>query len=480
MDNTIHTSSVIVLVDDEPEILFSSTAILRRSGLDNLHTLEDSRKLLPLLAEQEVAVIVLDLWMPHVSGQELLEEIVSNYPQVPVIVMTAASEIETAVACMKAGAFDYLVKPVEMSRYISSIKRALEMNSLRRENSSLRESLLTGQLKNEDAFVCFITQESRMKAIFGYLDAVAETDQPVLVTGETGVGKERLVKALHRLSGRKGDLIAVNVAGLDDIMFSDTLFGHKKGAYTGAEQAREGMIARAAGGTLFLDEIGDLSLTSQVKLLRLLQEGEYYPLGSDVIRRSDARIVVATNQNLHQFMAEGKFRKDLYFRLSAHQVSVPPLRERKKDIPLLLDHFLAEAATTFNKRVPAYPPELVSYLSGYQFPGNIRELRAMAYDAMARHEHGRLSMSVFRNQIGHQATFEECSPATNEFDWLQGLSGRFPTLKDAENYLIGEALARGKGNQGAAASLLGISRQALNQRLARMHAGKRGGEESSD
>ncbi|WP_298273187.1 sigma-54 dependent transcriptional regulator [Geobacter sp.] len=474
MDQKNHASSAIVLVDDEPEILFSSAAILRRAGLDNLHTLEDSRKLLPLLAEQEVAVIVLDLWMPHVSGQELLEEVVSNYPQVPVIVMTAASEIETAVACMKAGAFDYLVKPVEMSRFISCIRRALEMSSLRRENSSLRESLLTGRLKCEDAFSDLITQDSRMKAIFGYLDAVAETGQPVLIAGETGVGKERLVRALHRLSGRKGDLVAVNVAGLDDIMFSDTLFGHKKGAYTGAEQAREGMIAKAAGGTLFLDEIGDLNLASQVKLLRLLQEGEYYPLGSDVIRRSDARIVVATNQNLRQFMAEGKFRKDLYFRLSAHQVDVPPLRERKKDIPLLLDHFLAEAAATFNKKKPAVPPELVSYLSVYHFPGNIRELRAMAYDAMARHERGVLSMSVFRNQIGHQAHFEESSPATPEFNWPKGPSGRFPTLKEAENYLIEEALARAKGNQGAAASFLGISRQALNQRLARMHADKSG------
>jgi DNA-binding NtrC family response regulator len=472
MDRKSHISPVIVLVDDEPEILFSSAAILRRAGLDNLHTLEDSRKLLPLLAEQEVAVIVLDLRMPHFSGQELLEEVVANYPQVPVIVMTAASEIETAVACIKAGAFDYLVKPVEISLFLSCIRRALEMNSLRHENSLLRESMLAGQLKCEDAFSGIITQESRMKAIFGYLEAVAETGQPVLIAGETGVGKERLVRALHRLSGRTGDMVAVNVAGLDDMMFSDTLFGHKKGAYTGADQARDGMIAKAAGGTLFLDEIGDLNLTSQVKLLRLLQEGEYYPLGSDVIRRSDARIVVATNQNLRHFMAEGKFRKDLYFRLSAHQVDVPPLRERKTDIPLLFDHFLAEAAAIFNKRKPALPAELFSYLALYHFPGNIRELRAMIFDAMARHKRGVLSMSVFRNQIGRHATSLECSPATLKFNWPNGLSGRFPTLKEAENYLIDEALARAKGNQGAAASFLGVSRQALNQRLARMHADK--------
>lgn len=475
MDQKSHSSSVIVLVDDEPEILFSSAAILRRAGLENLHTLEDNRKLLPLLAEQEVAVIVQDLWMPHLSGQELLEEVVSNYPQVPVIVMTAASEIETAVACMKAGAFDYLVKPVEVSRFISCIRRALEVNSLRRENWSLRESLLTGRLKCEDAFSGINTQDSRMKAIFGYLEAVAETCQPVLITGETGVGKEMLVRALHNLSGRTGDLVAVNVAGLDDMMFSDTLFGHKKGAYTGAEQARDGMIAKAAGGTLFLDEIGDLNLASQVKLLRLLQEGEYYPLGSDVIRRSDARIVVATNQNLRYFMAEGKFRKDLYFRLSAHQVDVPPLRERKNDIPLLLDHFLAEAATTFNKRKPAFPPELVSCLAVYHFPGNIRELRAMIFDAMACHERGVMSMSAFRNVIGQHDALVERSPATLEFKWPKGLSGRFPTLKEAENYLIEEALALANGNQGAAASFLGISRQALNQRLARKHADKGGG-----
>jgi len=174
-------------------------------------------------------------------------------------------------------------------------------------------------------------------------------------------------------------------------------------------------------------------------------------------------------------MAEGKFRKDLYFRLSAHQVDVPPLRARKKDLPLLFDHFLTEAAATFLKRKPALPPELYSYLAAYHFPGNIRELRSMIFDAMARHKRGVLSMSVFRNQIGQHATSVECSPETFEFYWPNGLSGRLPTLKEAENHLIVEALARAKGNQGAAASFLGISRQALNQRLARMHADRVGG-----
>jgi DNA-binding NtrC family response regulator len=470
-------SPPIVLVDDEPEILATSAAILRRAGLDDVLTLGDSRELLPLLAAKEVSVVVLDLRMPHLSGEQLLEDVVANYPQVPVILMTASSDIETAVECIKAGAFDYLVKPVEISLFISRIRRALELNALRRENRSLRESMLTGQLKCEDAFADIVTRESRMKAIFSYMEAVAETGQPVLVAGETGVGKERLVRALHRLSGRTGDMVAVNVAGLDDMMFSDALFGHRKGAYTGAEQTRDGMIAKAAGGTLFLDEIGDLNLTSQVKLLRLLQEGEYYPLGSDAIRRSDARIVVATNQNLRQFMAEGKFRKDLYFRLSAHQIDLPPLRERRKDIPLLLDHFLGEAAATFNKPKPAIPTELLSYLAGYHFPGNIRELRAMVFDAMVRHKRGVLSMSVFRNQIGQHSAAVESSPAAVEFPWPDG-AGRFPTLKEGEKYLIEKALERARGNQGAAASSLGISRQALNQRLARMHADRGRGEPS--
>jgi DNA-binding NtrC family response regulator len=459
---------LIILVDDEPAILFSSSVLLRTAGLTNVRTMDDSRQLLPFLAVEEAGVIVLDLQMPHISGKELLQEITCTYPQVPVIIVTAANELDTAVACMKTGAFDYLVKPVETDRFVASVRKALEMNAMRREVASLRECLLTGRLRNEQAFAAITTRNARMKAIFGYLEGIAPTDQPVLITGETGVGKELIARAVHDLSGRTGQYVALNIGGLDDLMFSDTLFGHKKGAFTGADLAREGMIARASGGTLFLDEIGDLNPPSQVKLLRLLQEGEYYPLGFDIASLSGARIVVATNCDLPALVNAGKFRKDLYYRLCAHQVRIPPLRERAEDVPLLLESFLAEAAQSLHRQQPSYPPELLSYLGAYHFPGNVRELRAMVYNAMATHKGGVLSMAAFRESIGKDAPLPgRDSGIPHEAEQCLNLAGRFPTLKEAEECLISEALMRSGGNQGAAAGLLGISRQALNKRLLR-------------
>ena len=322
-----------------------------------------------MLAETDAGVIVLDLQMPHISGKELLGEIGDTYPNVPVIIVTAANELDTAVECMKKGAFDYLVKPIEAERFVACIRKALEMNALHREIHLLRENLLSGRVQNEAAFAAFTTRNAAMKGLFGYLEAVGPTDQPVLITGETGVGKELVARALHELSGRSGAFVAVNSAGLDDLVFADTLFGHKKGAFTGADQVREGMITRAAGGTLFLDEIGDLSPASQIKLLRLLQEGEFYPLGGDTPLMNRARIVVATNCGLEEMIAAGSFRKDLYYRLCAHKVLIPPLRKRAEDIPLLLETFLGEAAASLQKKKPALSSRTALLPGKLSFPG---------------------------------------------------------------------------------------------------------------
>jgi len=300
------------------------------------------------------------------------------------------------------------------------------------------------------------------------VEVIAASRQPVLIYGETGVGKELVARAVHDLSGCKGEFVAINVAGLDDNMFSDTLFGHKKGAYTGADQAREGLIARAERGTLFLDEIGDLSDMSQVKLLRLLQEREYYPVGSDLARKSDARLIMATNRDLQKRIAEGKFRNDLYYRLCTHQINIPPLRERIDDIPRLLDHILAKAAASLNKKKPAPPPELAVLLSLYTFPGNVRELESMVFDAVARHGSGVLSMESFRGVLGderrkHPRT--EAPPRPDEENPLTGIFGHFPKIDEVENYMIDEAMQLAKGVQGIAAKLLGMGRQTLNKRL---------------
>ena len=208
-----------------------------------------------------------------------------------------------------------------------------------------------------------------------------------------------IAKAVHLLSNRKGEFVPVNVAGLDENVFTDTLFGHKKGAFTGADRARIGLVEQASGGTLFLDEIGDLSADLQVKLLRLLQEGEYFPLGSDVTKRSDARVVVATNQELQTLQESGKFRKDLYYRLCAHHVHIPPLRERREDLPLLAEHFLEKSSEALGKKKPTPPKELFILLSSYHFPGNIRELKSMIWDAVSYHKIGKLSLDAFKTHI---------------------------------------------------------------------------------
>jgi DNA-binding NtrC family response regulator len=307
-----------------------------------------------------------------------------------------------------------------------------------------------------------------MYAIFRYLEAICFSPQAVLITGETGTGKELVAKALHRLSERPGELVAVNVAGLDDTLFSDTLFGHTKGAYTGADRAREGLITTAADGTLFLDEIGDLSTSSQVKLLRLLQDGTYYPLGADRPRQSMARVIVAANCDVTELMAERKFRKDLYFRLRTHHLHLPPLRQRRDDIPLLVNHFIERAARVLGKPVPAVPHSLYALLHSYDFPGNVRELEALVFDAVARYQGSTLSLQSIKDAIGNQPAAISSELSDEYAAALTRLfPDRLPTLYEAAEALMREALSRANGNQGIAAGMLGITRQALNKRLSR-------------
>jgi DNA-binding NtrC family response regulator len=459
----------VLVVDDEPSILRSASVLLRRSGITHVLTLEDSRAVLPLLAEQEVGVVLLDLTMPHLSGQKLLEHMSADHPDTAVIVLTATNDLDTAVQCMQAGAIDYLVKPVEPNRLVSSVRRALELRVLRAEVLSLKDCLLTNTLPQREAFAEIITQSKSMMAIFRYVEAIAHSPQPVLITGETGTGKELIARALYRLAAPRGAFVAVNVAGLDDTMFSDTLFGHTKSAFTGADQLREGLITQAAEGVLFLDEIGDLTAVSQVKLLRLLQEGTYYPLGADRPQQSRARIVVATNHEVAQRVSAGLFRKDLYYRLRAHHIELPPLRARREDLPLLINHFLEKAAQALHKPTPTPPLALYSLLQTYAFPGNVRELEGMILDAVARHRGGLLSLQSLKAVIaaGPPAS-EDGPPLAISLAALTTLfPDRLPTLQEAQEALMAEALRRADGNQGLAAGMLGLSRQALNKRLKR-------------
>jgi DNA-binding NtrC family response regulator len=462
-----HPRLPVMLVDDEVQALDSFELALRSGNVNNLLRCPDSRDVMPLLAEQEVEVMLLDLRMPHLTGEELLPKITRDFPHVPIIVITGADDVETAVKCMRAGAFDYIVKPVERSRLVASVKTALELRELQRQNQLLRAHVLSDQLADPEPFVEIITTSKMMRSIFQYTEAIAHSPQPVLITGETGVGKELVARAIHKVSGRQGSFIAINVAGLDDNVFADTLFGHRKGAFTGADQSRNGMVEQADNGTLFLDEIGDLSPASQVKILRFLQDGEFFPLGSDVAKRSNTRVVVATNQELESLQDSGKFRKDLYYRLRIHHIHIPPLRERKEDLPLLLDHFLEKASNALGKKKPTPPAELITLLGVYHFPGNIRELESVVFDAVSKHVSGKLSMEVFKSYtVKQQPALKAESKGLPSDDSPQvSFSEKLPTLKQAEELLIAEAMKRSAGNQAIAAMHLGISRQALNRRL---------------
>jgi DNA-binding NtrC family response regulator len=456
----------IVVIDDEPHILLAVDTTLRMSGLNHVVTCDDSREALAILQTKGASVVLLDLNMPHLNGRELMPRILETFPDLPIIVITGTIDVETAVQSMKAGAFDYIVKPVDESRLVTAIHQALRFGELRRENVALRQHLLDGSLKHPEAFEAIVTHSPRMIALFQYMESIASSAQPVLIRGETGVGKELAARAIHRLSGRKGKFVPVNVAGLDDNVFSDTLFGHVRGAFTGADTPRKGLIEQAAGGTLFLDEIGDLNHGAQVKLLRLLQEHEYMPLGSDLTQRSDARVMASTHADLWSLKQQNKFRNDLHYRLRTHRVMIPPLRERKEDLPLLCDHFLNQAADAMGKPKPDLAPELPGMLESYDYPGNVRELQAMLFDALAQHRTGRLGSGAFRVHMQRTRAAQSAGPEhTAPSSGAMAFGESLPTIRQATRLLIEEALRRTGNNQSQAAQLLGVTQQALSKRL---------------
>jgi len=463
MKDTLYPHFGVLLVDDESAFIRSLSLVLeRRGGINHLYQTCDSREVMTLIEQNPIELVLLDLNMPHLSGDVLLKQIVEKHPQVGVIIISGMNQIETAVNCLRLGAYDYFIKTTEENRLLEGIKRAIHMQEMRHENEAMRKRFLSDTLEDPQVFESIITQDKKLRSIFQYLESVSSSRQSVMISGESGVGKELIAKAVHKLSRRSGKMVSVNVAGIDDNVFADTLFGHSRGAFTGADKKRIGMVETAADGTLFLDEIGDLSDGSQTKLLRLLQEGEYYPLGSDKPKRSRARIVAATHQDLKSKVEKGHFRKDLFFRLCIHHVEVPPLRERKDDIPLLFNHFLAQAAIEMNKPIPSYPKELPVWLSVHSFPGNIRELQALIYDAVGQHKSHTLSMGVFRRVIDcdqHNAEAEECNKA------LFDVNKPLPTLQQVNEWLIRAAMVRSQGNQSLASRMLGISQPALSKRL---------------
>ncbi|MCE5263401.1 MAG: sigma-54 dependent transcriptional regulator [Deltaproteobacteria bacterium] len=468
MKRNLYPSFSILLVDDElPWLRSLSMALSGEGGITNTIQCQDSRQVMEILGRQNVGLVLLDLTMPYISGEELLARISETFPSVLVIVITGLNQVDGAVRCMKAGAFDYYVKTTEKDRIVTGILHAVRIIELQRESREVSSRLLSDRLENPEAFADIVAVSQKMFSIFQYVEAIAVSRQPVLVTGESGVGKELIAQALHRASLRDQAMICINIAGLDDNMFSDTLFGHARGAFTGAEEMRRGLVEQAGDGTLFLDEIGNLSPGSQVKLLRLLQDGEYYPVGSDRLMRSKARIVAATNQDLFEKQQLGQFRKDLFYRLQTHHIVVPPLRERREDIPPLLGHFVEQVAQELGREKPEIPKQIPSLLSQYDFPGNVRELKSIVYDAMSRNR-GALSGDAFRTILSGRQAVESAPFSDTDRDALlkaflsvQGL----PTYAEMEEILTDAALRRAEGNQTLAARMLGISQPGLSKRL---------------
>lgn len=457
----------IVLVDDEPSELEAYSFLLASMGVEKITTIADSRQALQELQKVAAPIVFLDLNMPHLSGQDVLRDIKKERPQVPVIILTANSEVETAVECLKLGAHDYLVKPISLSTFGSALRNALEIGSLRNELMSLK-GIPFGSRPSHAAFAKIVTQNPRMLEIFQYIEAIAESGQPTLILGETGSGKELLARAIHDVSGVPGEFVAVDVSGLDDTLFSDTLFGHARGAYTGADKTRSGLLEKAGNGSVFLDEIGDLSEVSQVKLLRLLQEGVYYPLGADEPKRCQARVIAATNRDLQKLAGQaGGFRMDLYYRLSTHLIKVPPLRDRQEDLPLLVMHLVEEAAARMKRPVPALSRDAMQLLLRHPFYGNIRELKSYLFDAVARCEDGEISGRLIAGRIGEISAVRQ--PGELSRNPLETLFGQFPTLDQLVDYAIDYALAMTANNQSQAARLLGLSKQALHKRLKKKH-----------
>ncbi len=463
----LNTQSII-LVDDETVILDLMKMTLQAAGHVYVQTFQNCREALDCISSSYCDVVILDIMMKEMSGVDVLKQIKEKAPDVCVIMATGVNEVNTAVECMKAGAFDYIVKPLEPERLLTSVANAIKMRTMGREYEALTERMLSDTLKKPDVFKPILSCNEKMFTIFKYIEAVAPTPHPVLVTGETGTGKELIATAIHNCSGLGGKFVAVNVAGLDDAMFSDTLFGHCKGAFTGADSSRQGLIESAAGGTLFLDEIGDLNAQSQVKLLRLIQQSEFYPVGCDTPKKCTARIITATCRDIEQLLSTDKMRKDLFYRLRTHTIHLPPLRERKDDLALLVSTFIDAASLEQNKIRPTIPQELITLLSTWHFPGNVRELEGMIRDAITQHDDHILSLTSFKDHIGFGNNKSSAMPQETQEQFRVVFPEKLPTLDQIDDLLVIEAMQRSNGNQSIACRLLGITRQSLGYRLKKL------------
>ncbi|MGL1903387.1 MAG: sigma-54 dependent transcriptional regulator [Fibrobacterales bacterium] len=434
----------ILLVDDEAGFLETAVLTLQSYGFSQVDTLVDSRDVIAFLRTNPVDIVSLDLTMPYISGEELLQQISDEFPHISVIIISGIMDVETVITCMRLGAKDYIMKPLDDKRLSTTIANIAGEHQLRDENRLIQNKVLSSVVENGSAFNEIVTGSPLMQNLFSYAEAIAVSPLPVLITGDTGTGKELMARALHKVRHPDAPFVACNVAGIDDSVFSDTLFGHVKGGFTGADSNREGVIEQANGGTLFLDEIGELSPESQVKLLRLLQEDEYQPIGADRLKRSKAWVVLATNRDLESLP---QFRKDLYYRLAAHRLHVPPLSERVEDIPPLIQHFIRKYDKTIqDEQLVTLSREVERDVLDKPLNGNIRELEGIVANRVISGN----GAYIFTPGGGEQSN-----------DSVAFNFSAFPTMSEIRVTAVREAIDYCNGNKTSAARLLGVSKQTV-------------------
>ena len=450
----------ILIVDDDDLILRSFSLAIMRAGLPEPAMLSDPGGVLDLLRRHDFRLVLLDQIMPNIDGLELLRQIKKEFPEVECLMITALNDLPLAVKAVRWGAYDYLVKPVDEYKLVTEVKNALERYELRYALSLHSRTASFSELQHPGAFAKVLAEDPAMARVFQQVEAVAPSDYNVLICGETGTGKELLVDVIHALSRRAaGPLIKINMAAASQNLFSDDFFGHVKGAYTGAATNRKGFFEAAHGGTLFLDEVSELSSDLQAKLLRVVQERVFYPLGSDRPVAADVRLICASNRDMMQEVKRNSFRKDLYYRLNTVTVPVPPLRERRKDILLLARHFLRRHAKKAGKHIKDLAPDLANRLQNHPLPGNVRQLENYIAGGVI-FEKGPLlclaSLPELQDPADQQPWCDEAAPGT---------------LAEMEARLIQQTLQQCGGNRTQTAKKLGISLRTLQRKLKQAEAG---------
>ena len=446
----------ILLIDDEVAQLTSLEIYLTNKGY-NVFTAESGEQGIEILKKEFIDFVFSDFNMPGMSGLEVTRAIKQINPETEIIIITAYGTIEEAVSLMKSGAYDFLTKPLDLDALAAVLQKLREKKTLIKENSVLRE-----QLAIKYRFDSIVSQNIKMENILNTAGRAAQSKATILIRGESGTGKELIAKAIHTSSPRKDKaLITVNVAALQENLLESELFGHEKGAYTGATSTRVGRFQEADGGTLFIDEVGDIPMHVQVKLLRVIQFGEYQKIGANTTERVDVRIVAATHKNLEKMIADGEFREDLFYRLNVIPLYLPPLRERKEDIPFLAQHFIKTIAESVGKQVTGITAEALDVLFKHDFPGNIRELQNIIERAVI------LTRDEILSKDDLPVTLE-VPVEKRKFDPMNLDDGYEVKMAAFERAMIDEALVRSGGNKSAAARLLGITERHLRSRLERV------------